>query len=246
VSEFDDIVAGLFDEEADAAARRALDGAAGGHGSDSPADRAGTTPGAGEAGPPPVAVLLTGLPSVDLLVALCSLSDVAAWVGLTDAGAVAVLDDAGEEGAHEAAARLSQAMQGASVALLRRGPSEDPAAQDMQVVAYAAGVRGEMLPPGLVMAQLPVQVEDLVLGLVEAPQLKDAVHSRTVSAVQATKLLVKGARRLRKSMRRQGVDTSQLPADWPARLAPEDAEDAGERDASGPDDGSGGEAGETR
>lgn len=89
---------------------------------------------------------------------------------------LAVLDDPDEAAWHKAAADLSAALVFSDVVALRRGPSQDPAASDIQAFGYSDGQQTTALPPGLLLAKLPEPVEDVLLDpLGSADLLKRAV-----------------------------------------------------------------------
>jgi len=76
---------------------------------------------------------------------------------------MAVLSDPDEAAWLEAAAELSDALVFSQVLAVRRGPSEDPAASDMQAFGFSVGHRVQTFPPGLLLASLDGPVEDVLL-----------------------------------------------------------------------------------
>jgi hypothetical protein len=144
------------------------------------------------AGPPqpePRALILTPMPLAAPAAALCAIAHVAGVAVPSPVGAVLVLDDAEEQSAHDAGRTLSTAMVGAAVVLLRRGPSEDPAAADVQVYHYQRGMRTPASAPGLVLANLPVEVEDLLLAGLDARDVTGAVDATALSEEAAARIL---------------------------------------------------------
>ena len=91
---------------------------------------------------------------------------------------LAVLDDPDEAKWLKAAADLSAALVFSQVLAVRRGPSEDPAASDMQAFGYSDGEQIRSFPPGLLLASLEGPVEEVLLDPEgSAELLKGAVPS---------------------------------------------------------------------
>jgi len=76
---------------------------------------------------------------------------------------LALLDDPDEAGWLQAAADLSAALVFSQVLAIRRGPSEDPMASDMQAFGFSDGEKIRTFPPGLLLATLEGPAEELLL-----------------------------------------------------------------------------------
>jgi hypothetical protein len=166
------------------------------------------------------ALLLVPVADAALAAGLLRLTSVDAQIVPTDMGPVAVLAKAEESSAHEAARSLSDALDGATIVLLRRGPSDDPAAGDVQAVTYQRGDRLPVSSPGAMLANLPLDVEDLLLGIVDPADLPGVVDSRSLTGPAATRLLLgavratrKSARAARRAARRRRGTSGDRPAD---------------------------------
>jgi hypothetical protein len=146
-------------------------------------------------------LILTSEPEAVTAAAWLATAKVRAVVVPSEAGAVAVLDDPAERAAHDGARRLSSALTGAPVVLVRRGPSEDPGAADVQVTAHTPEGEIPAPAPGLVLANLPVVVEDLLLGLAEPREVSGAVDSAALSGGDALRTVAKAARAARAARR---------------------------------------------
>ncbi|MDR1151315.1 MAG: hypothetical protein LBK72_02345 [Bifidobacteriaceae bacterium] len=144
--------------------------------------------------PEPRALILTPMALAGPAAAVCAVARIAAVVVPVEVGAVAVLADPEEHSAHDAARSLSTAMSGAAVVLLRRGPSEDPAAADIQVCHYQNGTRTSVAAPGLVLARLPGELEDLLLGVLDPHAVAGAVDATALSQAAAMRILATAAR----------------------------------------------------
>jgi hypothetical protein len=139
--------------------------------------------------PVTIAVLLTQVVAAEPLAAVCSLAGVQAEAIGSTAGSVAVLTDP-TSGAG-AAADVSRLLPGTEVVLLER--------RDGSIVAavWSRGTREEEVAPGLVLAEGPAVLEDLLLGDTTAADLEGTVSSAGMSRFKAMRLLAKAARRTR-------------------------------------------------
>ena len=140
--------------------------------------------------PVTVALLLTQVVAAEPLAAVCSLAGVQAEAVGSSAGSVAVLTDptAGDQ----AAAALSRVLAGTEVVLLER--------RDASIAAtvWSGGARDEEVAPGLVLAEGPAVLEDLLLGDTTPADLEGTVPSASISRFKALRLLGKAARQTRK------------------------------------------------
>lgn len=161
-------------------------------------------------------VFLTPLASADALAALCALSDIELVVVPTEAGAVGVLElNLSEEAfgmaliadtladfdpsVSEIASILSQLTRVPVVvlsALLAPGTEQEPGVTG-QVLAgrWTNGEFETDLPSGLVLVQMPLQIEDLLLGRVAETEVAGAVETKDIAQWKAMKMLGKGLRK---------------------------------------------------
>ncbi|MCL2092031.1 MAG: hypothetical protein FWH11_12685 [Micrococcales bacterium] len=139
--------------------------------------------------PVTVALLLTQVVAAEPLAAVCCLAGVQAEAVGSAAGSVAVLTD--PTAAAEAAAAVSRMLPGTRVVLLERRDGSIAAA------VWSRGVRGEEAPPGLVLAEGPALLEDLLLGSTTLDDLEGTVPSAGMSRFKALRLLSKAARQAR-------------------------------------------------
>ncbi|MDR0594629.1 MAG: hypothetical protein LBG60_15555 [Bifidobacteriaceae bacterium] len=118
---------------------------------------------------------------------------------------MAVLDSAAEEDAIKAAEAVSATLRGQPILLLRRGESADPAAGDIQAYLYLEGQAVQRISPGLVLAQSPQLLEDLLIDPeAAAAALAHAVDVKSLSAAEAIGIIgrsVSAARRARRGRR---------------------------------------------
>lgn len=136
-----------------------------------------------------IALLLTQVVAAEPLAAVCSLAGVQAQAVGSPLGSVAVLTDPAVGAA--AAANVSRMLPGTEVVLLERRDGSIAAA------VWSRGVRDEEVAPGLVLAEGPAVLEDLLLGDTTAADLEGAVSSVGISRFRAMRLLTKAARQAR-------------------------------------------------
>ncbi len=139
--------------------------------------------------PVTVALLLTQVVAAEPLAAVCSLAGVQAEAVGSAAGSVAVLTDPTAGAA--AAAGVSRMLPGTEVVLLERRAGSIAAA------VWSRGARDEEVAPGLVLAEGPAVLEDLLLGSTTPGDLEGTVPSAGMSRFRAMRLLTKAARQAR-------------------------------------------------
>jgi hypothetical protein len=147
-------------------------------------------------------LIVTAVERAELLAAICKLSSLRCLAVPTAAGAVAVLKSPDEVSSEAAGIALSGSL--GDVLALRRGPSDDPAASDIQAVPYHGGVAGEAAAPGLILANLPEAIEDLLLGVSQAPDLDGTIDSDRLSRLKAAKWLHNAAKSARTKQSKPG------------------------------------------
>ncbi|NMM95782.1 hypothetical protein G1C98_0518 [Bifidobacterium sp. DSM 109960] len=113
------------------------------------------------------AALITRIASAELLAAFCQLSDISADCVGSNQGAVAVLRNLDGDGPEAAAKDITTVVSGMSVIL---GVNR---ADKLEVTMYAGGKPGPTLAPPILFNSTPRFVEDLMLGIVTAAQLKE-------------------------------------------------------------------------
>jgi len=131
--------------------------------------------------PVTVALLLTQVVAAEHLAALCALVGVGADAVASSVGSVAVLTDPAAGAA--AAATISRAMPGTEVVLFERRDGSITGA------VWSRGVRGDEVAPGLVLAEGPAVLEDLLLGDATAADIDGTVPSAGISRFRALFLL---------------------------------------------------------
>jgi hypothetical protein len=140
--------------------------------------------------PREVAVLVVRARDATLLAAVLKGPRVDALALVKDGLGMAVLDDPTEAAALAAASRLSDTVGQETVLLLHRGPSDNPGAADLQAYQYQAGQEVASLAAGLVLAQLPQVLEDLLIDPEEGDKaLRYAVHTGDLTTQQAIAII---------------------------------------------------------
>jgi hypothetical protein len=135
---------------------------------------------------PKVAVLVAGIADPQVYAALLKGPKVAARCVAEAGVGMALLDDAEESAALDSAARASAMLRGLQMILVRRGPSDDPAAGDMQAYLYIDGEQSDTVSPGLLLANSPQLLEDLLLDPeAAAPVLAKGVYTEDLSVADA-------------------------------------------------------------
>lgn len=173
------------------------------------------------------AVFLTPVASAEALAALCALSGIDLIIVPTEVGAVGVSTlEINEEAfgmallaetlqdfnprLDEIVAQLNQLTKmpvAAIVGLLAPGTEMEPGVTG-QVLA-ARWVDGKIetdLPAGLVIAEMPLQVEDLVLGRVEALDQEGALETKGIARWKALRMLGRGLKNARREAREKGEE----------------------------------------
>lgn len=141
---------------------------------------------------PLAAVVVTQAAVAAPLAAACALSGVVADIAPSPIGALVVPRDPTH--GPDTAAALSQLLRGSTVLLLVRF------ADRVDATRWESGAQAEELASGLVLAEAPVVLEDLLLGTVAIGELDDVVTSTGMSRWQAARTLgsaARGARRRR-------------------------------------------------
>jgi hypothetical protein len=141
--------------------------------------------------PVTVALLVTQVAEAEPLAAVCSLAGVQADVVASGVGAMAVLRDPRAGAA--AAAGVSRLLAGTQLVLLERR------AGAIAATTWSGGTQGEDVAPGLVLAEGPTLLEDLLLGDLAAAEVDGAVASTGISRFKALRLLTRVGRRGRTS-----------------------------------------------
>lgn len=113
------------------------------------------------------AALITRIASAELLAAFCQLSDISADCVGSNQGAVAVLKNLDGDSPEAAAKDITTVVSGMSVIL---GVNR---ADKLEVTMYAGGKAGPTLAPPILFNSTPRFVEDLMLGIATAAQLKE-------------------------------------------------------------------------
>ena len=113
------------------------------------------------------AALVTRIASAELLAAFCQLSDISADCVGSNQGAVALLRNLDGDAPEAAAKDITTVVSGMSVIL---GVNR---ADKLEVTMYAGGKPGPTLAPPILFNSTPRFVEDLMLGIVTAAQLKE-------------------------------------------------------------------------
>ncbi|MCI6584962.1 MAG: hypothetical protein SPK50_08160 [Mobiluncus porci] len=173
------------------------------------------------------AVFLTPVASAEALAALCALSGIDLVIVPTEVGAVGVstleineeafgmallaetLEDFDPklDGIIAELNQLTKMPVVAIVGLLAPGTEMEPGVTGQVLAARWVGGEFETdLPAGLVVAQMPLQVEDLVLGRVEAIDQKGAVETKGIARWKALRMLGKGLKNARREAREKDED----------------------------------------
>ncbi|MDR1441939.1 MAG: hypothetical protein LBJ02_06085 [Bifidobacteriaceae bacterium] len=193
---------------------------------------------------PDVAVLLLGVADKWLLAAILKGPQIAARALTAEGLGVAVLDDPAEEAALEAARTASDTLRGQQILLLRRGESTDLAAGDIQAYLYTDGDGPQKVSPGLVLAQSPQVLEDLLIDpQAAAPALAGAVDVSGLSAAEAIAIIgrsvsaARKAKRARRPRHTSGHEGRSLgvPLDPDPEATPDAGPDEAPREPGGPD-----------
>jgi hypothetical protein len=148
---------------------------------------------------PTVAVLVAGIADPRLYAALLKGPKVQARCVVEAGVGMALLDDPGEEASMAAAETASSMLKGLQMILVRRGPSEDPGAGDMQARLYTDGKEVESVSPGLLLANSPQLLEDLLLDPeAAAPAVEAGVHTEDLSVTDAMEAITRGSGKKRR------------------------------------------------
>jgi hypothetical protein len=135
---------------------------------------------------PEAAVLVFGVGDKHLLAAFLKGPQIAARTVASRGMGFAVLDCAAETEAIRAARTASDTLKGVPVFLMRHGATEDPAAADIQAYLYVDGEEIQRPAPGLVLAQSPPLLEDLLIDAEAAEAaLARAVDGSALSPADA-------------------------------------------------------------
>ncbi|MDR3201652.1 MAG: hypothetical protein LBT54_00700, partial [Bifidobacteriaceae bacterium] len=140
-----------------------------------------------------MALAIAPLADGQTLAALARVAVIEATCATVSGVAVAVFADASEAASRAAAGALSRSLRDARVLFLRRGPSDDPAASDIQAAGYVGGEEVAQIAPGLAIAELPAAVEDLLLGAAHPLDLDGAVRSGSMTTWKAASVLTRAA-----------------------------------------------------
>ncbi len=136
---------------------------------------------------PSVALVVTQVAAPEPLAAACAIAHVEIDAVPTPVGAVAVLRD--PAAADAGAAAISQLLRQTPVVLLTRREGQIAAAR------WVGGARDDELPAGLVLADAPPVLEDLLLGSEQASAVPGVVTSVGMSRWQAMRALARGRKR---------------------------------------------------
>ncbi|WP_029288707.1 hypothetical protein [Cellulomonas sp. HZM] len=138
---------------------------------------------------PSVALVVTPVAVAEPLAAACALAGVEVDVVPSADGAIAVLRD--PAASREGATAVSQLLRAVPVVLLERR------AEAITAARWTDGAEGEQVPGGLVLAQGPLVLEDLLLGSRAVGDVEGVVTSVGMSRWRATRILASSARRRR-------------------------------------------------
>ncbi|GEL94219.1 hypothetical protein [Cellulomonas composti] len=136
---------------------------------------------------PSVALVVTQVAVADPLAAACALAGVDVDAVPSQVGAIAVLRD--PAAALAGAAAISKLLRTLPVVLLERREGQISASR------WIGGTRDDDLPPGLVLADSPALLEDLLLGETAAASAPGSVTSVGMSRWKAMRTLAQGRRR---------------------------------------------------
>jgi hypothetical protein len=145
---------------------------------------------------PEVAVLVIPCDDASLLAALLKGPKVDARVIVKEGLGFAVLANPTEAAALTAVVGVSRTLTDVPILLLHRGPSDNPGAADLQAYHYENGQEQATLPGGLVLAQSPQVLEDLLIDPPEAERaLRHAIDSGEMTVEQAIRIIHNDRRR---------------------------------------------------
>ena len=140
-----------------------------------------------------LAVLITYIAKAEALAAALAIAEIdAVAVPVTGGAAVAVLRDLAGDAPVQAAIALSKLVPVAPFMLVTR------AAGQLECQRYHAGIAGENVPAGLIVAGAPDVVEDLLIGAVDVADLDGTIESKSISKGKAIRTLARIAAKLRK------------------------------------------------
>jgi hypothetical protein len=141
-----------------------------------------------------VAVLVFGVRGKRLLAALLKGPQIKARTLDAEGMGFAVLDDPSEAAALGAARTASSTLKGVPVFLMRRGPSADLGAEDIQAYFFVDGQERERVAPGLALAQSPQLLEDLLIDPEAAEAaLRSAVDVSLLTPMDAIAIIARRA-----------------------------------------------------
>ena len=139
-----------------------------------------------------LAVLITYIAKAEVLAAALAIAEIdAAAVPVADGAAVAVLHDLTGDAPVQAAVALSKLVPVAPMMLVTRSTGQ------LECQRYQAGVAGDSVPPGLVLAGVPEVVEDLLTGATTLDALSGTIEAKSLSKGKALRTLASIARKMR-------------------------------------------------
>ncbi|MCR6647154.1 MAG: hypothetical protein NVV70_03050 [Cellulomonas sp.] len=150
-----------------------------------PDDLSGLLDGAAETSS--IALVVTQVAAPEPLAAACAIANVEVDAVPTSVGAVAVLRD--PAAAEAGAAAISQLLRQLPVVLLTRREGQ------IAAVRWVNGRHDDDLPAGLVLADAPAVLEDLLLGSADVADVPGVVTSVGMSRWRAMRALARGRKR---------------------------------------------------
>lgn len=142
---------------------------------------------------PVVAVVLTQVADAEPLAAACALAGLSVDAVPTPVGAMAVCRGVAPGEPEQVAETISRLLAKTPVLLVVRRAGQ------LTVTRWAGGSAAAQVAPGLVLDDLPAQVEGVVLGTVGLDELDGVVTSVGLSRWRATRALARSARAARRA-----------------------------------------------
>lgn len=136
----------------------------------------------------PVAVLLTQVATPESLAAVCALYKIKATVIPSPIGAYAVAHDPSDQSFDFMAANITKTVHEAPAIAIKNAGGQMKAAQ------WEAGEKIGALSPVIVLDGSPHELEDLLLGVVEAGSVEGAIRTDKISKFKAMRMLAANAK----------------------------------------------------
>lgn len=151
--------------------------------------------------PPRRALLLVPFPDMKAVAAMCCLMKVDALVLPSDTGVLLCLDRTDPEDVDEAATTFAAMSGDAPVLAIRQGPTDDPSVSDIQAWEYHDLDKTALPNPGLVAANMPPVVEDVLVGAVDPWDVEGLIDPTSMSFLEAHVMLDEATTRVRERER---------------------------------------------